>query len=126
MSQPMISPTPSHRKPVLIVDDNRDTADSIALLLTMEGYPAKAAYAAEDALDLLDSETPFGALICDVRMPDLDGFDLFRAVRHRFPDLRIVLVTGKDIMDDDGVPHGATVLRKPVEARALLAALSEV
>ena len=112
------------RTPVLIVDDNRDTADSIALLLRLEGFESKAAYSAQDALDVLDGDTHFGAVVCDVRMPDVNGFDLFRAVRHRFPEMHVILVTGKEISDDDGMPFGATVLRKPVEAKALLAALN--
>ena len=117
---------PSTRAPILVVDDNRDTADSMVMLLELEGLDATPAYSAQDALEILDGDKPYGVVICDVRMPDVNGFDLFRAVRYRFPAMHVILVTGKSITDDDVLPHGAQILRKPVEAKALLAALKDV
>jgi CheY-like chemotaxis protein len=110
------------RKAVLVVDDNRDAADALAALLSLEGYQATSVYGAQEAMERLDGGDGFSFVVSDVRMPEVDGFDFFRAVRHRYPDLRVILVTGKDLADEHQ-PHGAIVLRKPVAAADLLAAI---
>jgi CheY-like chemotaxis protein len=113
------------RRTVLIVDDNRDTADMIARLLAASGYPVIAAYSAQDGLDQLDACRDVGLVVSDIRMPGLDGFDLLRVVKHRFPSLPMVLTTGLPITDADLVPHGALILRKPFAVDALRRAVSE-
>ncbi len=112
--------TQSQPVAVLVTDDNRDIVDSLATFLELSGYKAVSAYSARDALDALDGDVPISAVISDVRMPGLDGFDFLRVVRHRFPSMLVILVTGHDITDDDVVPKGATILRKPVDLDQLL------
>jgi DNA-binding NtrC family response regulator len=53
-------------------------------------------------------------------MPELDGFDFLRVVKHRFPAIKVILVTGHEITTDDVVPMGATILKKPLEFEQLL------
>ena len=97
---------------VLVVDDNRDSALAIAQLLELSGHSAIAAFSAREALDVLD-ERSIDIVLSDIRMPDVDGFDLLRVLRHRFPALPIILMSGLPITSDDVVPQGASVLAKP-------------
>jgi DNA-binding NtrC family response regulator len=105
---------------VLVTDDNRDVVDALATFLDMSGYKVIATYSAREALDSLDRDSTVGVVISDVRMPELDGFDFLRVVKHRFPAIKVILVTGHEITTDDVVPAGATILRKPLEFEALL------
>jgi two-component system, OmpR family, response regulator len=64
---------------VLIVDDNRDAADSLAELLRLYGHGVRVAYCPEDAL----AEDPPDVLILEVRLPGVDGWELVRQMRER-------------------------------------------
>jgi CheY-like chemotaxis protein len=98
---------------ILVVDDNRDAVDAIAILLETCGYTVARAGSAYEAVDVLDGSREIRLVLCDVRMPGVDGFDFLRVVRHRFPSLPIVLITGLPITSEDVVPRDATILRKP-------------
>lgn len=105
---------------ILVTDDNRDAADVLSTFLKVSGYPTVCAYSAREALDALDRDRGIGWVISDVRMPGIDGFDFLRVVRHRFPEMNVILVTGHEITAEDVVPGGATILRKPVDLDHLL------
>ena len=108
---PDIAERESHAT-ILVVDDNRDSALAIAKLLQFSGHSAISAFSAREAVDLLD-EMPIDLVLSDIRMPDVDGFDLLRVLRHRFPALPIILMSGLPITSDDVVPTGASILKKP-------------
>lgn len=63
-------------------------------------------------------------VLSDTRMSDVDGFDLLRVLRHRFPSLPIILMSGLPVTTDDVVPAGATILTKPVDANDLQEAIN--
>ena len=80
---------------LLIVDDNRDAADSLALLLGLWGYHPQVAYDGTAALDLVRGGCPDGILL-DLGLPGVDGYQLAADLR-RFPDCidtPIIAVTG--------------------------------
>ena len=108
---------------VLVTDDNRDVVDALAAFLNISGYKVISTYSAREALDSLDSDSTVGVVISDVRMPELDGFDFLRVIKHRYPAIKVILVTGHEITDDDVVPSGATILKKPLEFEKLLGLL---
>jgi len=68
------------RRRVLLADDNRDAADSLALLLSIEGHEVRVAYGGAAALSLAQSFRPEVALL-DIGMPDVDGYQVARALR---------------------------------------------
>lgn len=72
--------TPLRR--VLVVDDNRDSADTMVELLTLLGHAARAAYSVEQALRAADEFVPECALL-DLNMPDADGHTALRRLRER-------------------------------------------
>lgn len=67
---------------VLVVDDNRDAADSLCILLKMWGFEARAVYDGTAGLEAARAGAP-DCLVLDINMPGLDGFALARAVRRQ-------------------------------------------
>jgi len=112
-------------KTILLTDDNRDIVDSLAALLRISGYAVIPAYSVREALDVLDSQHDVDVVVCDIRMPGFDGFDLFRVLKHRFPALPVVLMTGLPTTSDDVIPRGVTILEKPVGIERLERAIAE-
>src|SRR4051812_42505123 len=109
----MSPPSGCASQTILLADDNPAMVDSTAALLEGCGYTVLKAYSARDALDYLDENSSIALVVSDIRMPDVDGFDLLRVVRHRFGSLPVVLMTGLPVTDDDVVPNGAAILQKP-------------
>jgi CheY-like chemotaxis protein len=78
---------------VLVVDDDRLVADTLALIFTKNGYLAKTAYSADEALQCAREFVP-NLLLCDVTMPGRDGLALTLDITHEFPSCRIIVLTG--------------------------------
>jgi two-component system, cell cycle sensor histidine kinase and response regulator CckA len=111
--------TPPAPITVLVADDTRDAAIVVARLLEETGYAALCAHSAREALDLLDERGEIGLVLSDIRMPGIDGFDLLRVLRHRFPALPVILMTGLPVTEEDGAPSGIDVLQKPLDVTEL-------
>ena len=84
-------PPPALR--VLVADDERDAANTLARLLEHEGYEARAAYDGAEALRVAPDFTP-DVVILDIRMPGLNGYDVARALRARNGEIVLIAVTG--------------------------------
>lgn len=65
---------------VLLVDDSKFLADTMAMFFKLDGFSARAAYGGQEALDAIDEEVPDIAFI-DIEMPEFGGLDLARRVR---------------------------------------------
>ena len=76
-----------------IVDDNQDSAESLALLLRMMGHAAGTAYSGEEALKAIPAFRP-DVVVCDISMPDLNGFELAARLREGGGGLVLVALTG--------------------------------
>ena len=86
---------PSSRKAILVVDDNRDAADSLAMLLEIGGHEVATAYSAPDALKRAPELKP-AVILLDIGLPGLDGCEVARRMRD-MPELRgvrLVALTG--------------------------------
>ena len=113
---------------VLVADDNRDAAESLSMLLGFIGYEVVVAHSGREALDLALRERP-QALILDIGMPELSGYEVAQSVRNETwgRDALLVALTGwgqQDDMDrarDAGFDHH---FRKPVDVRELQARLA--
>lgn len=93
---PADGPSPHDRRPtrVLVVDDNRDAADVLALGLEKRGFDACVAYDGESALSVIERHIPRVALL-DIDLPDMNGFEVARRVRRAHGDgIGLVAVTG--------------------------------
>jgi CheY-like chemotaxis protein len=86
---------PLGRQRLLVVDDNRDAADSLAALLSAMGAEVQTAYDGRSALQLLDELQP-EIVFLDIGMPEMDGYEVARRMRQRHGarDVLLVAVTG--------------------------------
>src|SRR4051794_34355488 len=88
-----MSPTQANGRArrVLVVDDNRDAADSLALLCQMWGYEVFTSYDGPSALDLYRRHRPC-VILLDIGMPGMDGCEVTRRLRREFPGGGAVVV----------------------------------
>jgi CheY-like chemotaxis protein len=111
---------------ILVVDDNCDAADSLAMLLRMDGHEVRVAYAGKQALDVASSGFLPDVAILDLGLPDIDGYELARRLRHdrKLHRLTLVALTGwgqdehKQRARESGFDHHLT---KPVDPDRLMA-----
>lgn len=113
---------------VLVVDDNHDVADSLAMLLESFDAAVCIAYNGVSAIEAAETFRPDVALI-DIRMPGMDGFETARRMRARMGDLRPRLVALTGLGQEKGhkgeqEPAFDLYLTKPVSSRALQVLLS--
>ncbi len=86
---------------ILIVDDNRDNAESLARLLQLMGYETAIAYDGVSAVDSAETFRPFAVLL-DLGLPGLDGYEVARRIRAQSwgKDVTLVAATGWGSADD--------------------------
>jgi DNA-binding NtrC family response regulator len=78
---------------VLVVDDERDLAESAAWFLERAGFAAEFVTSAPEALARL-SQAPYSVVVSDVRMPRMSGMELLQAIKQHDPDVEVLLLTG--------------------------------
>jgi signal transduction histidine kinase/ActR/RegA family two-component response regulator len=115
---------------ILVVDDEPDLVDVIRATLETAGYDVASAESGAVALELI-AEARFDAVLSDMRMPDMDGRMLWRALRERNPALaqRTLFVTGDTLSPDARAmlrETGCASLDKPFERDELLSALQRL
>jgi signal transduction histidine kinase/CheY-like chemotaxis protein len=84
-----LQPFPSRR--ILIVDDNRDSADTLGALLGTLGANVSVVYTGPAALEALERLDP-DVVILDIGMPEMDGYDVARRIRSRADGARVLLI----------------------------------
>ena len=109
--------TAAPRQTVFIVDDDEDVRDALAMLMRAAGLQAETFAAAKDFLQRF-SPRDSGCLVLDIRMPGMNGTELFLWLRETRPALarRLVFVTGhagERHLDDEIAAWGIPVLLKP-------------
>jgi two-component system C4-dicarboxylate transport response regulator DctD len=107
---------------VALVDDDRDFRAAAAQTLELAGFEVRQFASAAEALQVVD-ESFEGIVISDIRMPQIDGLQLYRMLRERDPELPVILITGHgDIeMAVDAVQEGAyDFIAKPYAADRLV------
>ena len=75
-----VDPLKAPPRRVLIVDDNRDAADSLAMVLQLDGHETAPAYTAREALELVVTFRP-DVVLLDIGLPDMDGYEVARRLR---------------------------------------------
>lgn len=114
-------------KRLVIADDNRDAAESLAMLMRLEGHEVYLAHDGPSALQALSEHRPDFALL-DIGMPGLTGYEIARAARAR-PELdavKLVAITGWGQASDKAraLEEGFDIhMTKPVDVDRLLALL---
>ncbi len=107
---------------LLIIDDDDVVRASLAAYLDDSGFRVLQAPNGPKGLELFDSERP-DLVICDLRMPQMDGLELIRLISERQNDLPVIVVSGAGVMNDavEALRLGAAdYLIKPLEDLAML------
>ena len=110
---------------LLIVEDNEELAELLAKALQTAGYEADILSTAEEARNVLQT-TFYAALILDLGLPDGDGLELLREIRHRHNPIPVLVLTARGGLHDrvQGLRSGADdYLVKPFALEELIARL---
>jgi len=120
-------PENAYKTRVLVADDERVIADTLAMILNQSGFQARVAYTGEKALELASDFQP-EMLISDVIMAGLNGIDAAIKIREILPNIKILLFSGQaataDLLEkarERG--YEFEILAKPVHPQDLLAKL---
>jgi CheY-like chemotaxis protein len=117
----------STKPKVLVADDERVIADTLAMILNQSGFDARAVYSGEKALEMAPDFQP-NMLISDVIMADLNGIDAAIRIREVLPEIKILLFSGQaataDLLEKARAEgYEFEILAKPVPPQDLLSRL---
>jgi DNA-binding response OmpR family regulator len=113
------------KKKILAVDDDSTALGALRQILAQKGYDVSTAANGHDALETLNNDPAFDLVILDVAMPEMNGYEVCRAIRsdERTHDIPVIFLTAKGLLMDmaEGEDAGSDLyLIKPVLATKLL------
>jgi DNA-binding NtrC family response regulator len=101
---------------ILIVDDDEVVRQSYLRVLAGARHNAEAVWSGAEALRAMEQH-PFDVVLLDVRMPGMDGISVLKAIKERWPESQVVIITGYPSLETvkDAIQIGACdYLSKPV------------
>jgi two-component system OmpR family response regulator len=110
---------------VLVVDDEVNIAELIAMALRYEGWEVATAHAGNKAVRTAKEQQP-DAIVLDVMLPDIDGFEVLRRIRSHLPEVPVLFLTARDAVEDRvaGLTAGGDdYVTKPFSIEELVARL---
>jgi len=115
------------RASILIVDDEEIVRRSHLRSLAETGCHAEAAGSGHEALRVMEQH-PFDVVLLDLRMPGLDGLDVLKTIKQRWPDSEVVVITGYPSIESakEAVRLGAqNYIAKPVGPEDVIRAAND-
>lgn len=115
----------SHGLNILVVDDDRDNADSLAELFEIEGHTVQVAYSGQAAIDAYVTAS-FDLAFMDVMMPGKNGLESFLEIKRLRPGAKVYMMTGYSVEQllQLAMANGALgVFNKPCNIREILAGI---
>jgi DNA-binding NtrC family response regulator len=112
---------------ILLIDDEAQFLDTMAKRLRKRGFLVRAAGSGLSGLEELEAK-PADVVVLDVGMPDMDGIQVLREIKMRFPWMQVLMLTGHADMEVaiSGMAMGAfDYLMKPVELDVLVGKIRE-
>ena len=130
LKQAVRMPKPKNNRRILIVDDERAIADTLALIFKTQHYEARTAYSAECAIEILAEWRPDLAVL-DVILPEMNGIDLAIVIKANYPSCHVLLFSGHAntalLLEEAGRKgHQFEVLPKPVHPNLMLERASDL
>ncbi|MBW7453172.1 response regulator transcription factor [Paenibacillus sepulcri] len=110
---------------ILLVDDHRTFLAGTAIILEKNGFRVTTASSGAFAVDLME-QSVFDLFVFDLKLPEMNGFELTEAALQRHPEATIVILTGEDISEhyDRLIEIGVTgILEKSLGEREFIASL---
>lgn len=109
---------------VLVVEDEELLRIFAVQLVEDAGFQALEAVNADHAIAILEKRSDISLLLTDIHMPgSMDGLKLAHAVRHRWPPIKIIIVSGQVHLTEDDMPTGSRFFRKPYEPTEVVSEL---
>ncbi len=108
---------------VLLVDDEQGFLEAMSKRLARRGLSVRMAPGGREALEMLQ-QGPSDVVILDQKMPQMDGLTTLSQIRERFPEVKVIMLTGHATVDSavSGIALGAfDYLVKPCDLDTLLA-----
>jgi len=106
---------------ILIVDDEALVCWSLSRALQEEGYEVSTAQSGEEALNIM-TEWKFDLVVTDLRLPQLNGMDLLREIKRRFPQCKVLMISafGTPKVRDEAMREGVLqFFDKPFDIKEL-------
>lgn len=107
---------------ILLVEDEKKTADMLRLWLNENAFNVNVAYDGKSGLDLFKNQK-FNFVLLDINLPDINGYEICKRIRHNNTEVPIIMLTALGSLDDkaEGYASGADdYLSKPFQFRELL------
>jgi DNA-binding NtrC family response regulator len=111
---------------ILVIDDESIVRTSCSRALSPEGYDVKLSQNGADALKMLAEES-FDLVLTDLKMPDIDGIEVLKMIKERWPQTEVIVVTGYQTVDTavKSIKLGAfDYIEKPFTPDSLIAAVN--
>ena len=115
-------------KKILIVDDNPNMSVLLSDILEIFDFKGSHASDGNEALDKL-RDTKFDLVFTDLRMPNMDGYDLLKAIKSEHPGLPVVVVTGYSVAEAQDAMLSAKAdgfLNKPFKVNEIQSLLTKL
>jgi len=122
-------PSPKQQKPplILLVEEEATERVAIARHLQDAGFAVLEAADSDAAMAFLKERSDLGGLVTDAHVPgQIDGFELARLVRERWPDIAVVMTSGHSDHTSGPVPEGSEFVAKPYLLSQLAPALERL
>ena len=117
----------SRRPVILVVEDEFLLRMDAAVMIAAAGFAVVEAANADEAIDILETRSDIAVVFTDIQMPGaMDGLRLARAVRGRWPPIKIVATSGHLTVTDTDLLEGGRFLPKPYSAVEVTCVLREV
>ena len=119
--------TPIPPATILIVDDEEPIRRLVDRILQSAGYITRLAASGADALAIADGPGPIDLMVTDMMMPEMNGDEVARRLRQKYPALKVLYYTGfaDRLFDEKGTMwEDEAYLAKPTGVRGLLEAVS--
>src|SRR3954447_4342736 len=117
----------SRRPVVLIVEDELLLRMNAVDMIAAAGFEAIEASNADEAIEILQNRLDITGVFTDIQMPgSMDGLKLTRAVRGRWPPIKIVATSGRVNVNETDLPAGGRFLPKPYSSHQIAGVLREL
>jgi CheY-like chemotaxis protein len=111
---------------LLVVEDEYLTLEFVCSEMSEAGLPALGATTADEALRILQSTADISALVTDINMPGtMNDLQLAGVVHRRWPDIKIIITSGRRTPSRFEMPEGAMFVPKPFFPRQIIEAVEQ-
>jgi len=107
---------------ILVIDDERSIRNTLKEILEYEKYEVKLAEDGATGLEMIEQDK-FDAILCDIKMPKIDGLEVLENINIKFPDIPVVMISGHGDIETavEAIKKGAfDFIQKPLDLNRLL------